>query len=270
MAKIKEFLAFLGHVYSSRNLLLTLIKNNFRKQYLGSYLGLLWAFIQPLAFMLVIWFVFEMGFRVGPTTNGTPFFLWLMCGMIPWFFIANGMTSGTGSIVNNVFMVKKVAFRVSILPLVEIGSALLIHLVLLVFLVLALLRYGFSPSLYWLQLPFYVVCSIALLLGLTWLTSAIRVFIKDIGNFVSVLMQIGFWATPIFWSLDILPEKWQAIIQFNPAYYIVNGYRDTFVTGVWFWERLELSVYYFSLTLVCMTVGALVFKRLRPHFGDVL
>jgi ABC-type polysaccharide/polyol phosphate export permease len=270
LTSVKEFLAFLKHTYNSRGLLLTLIKNDFRKQYLGSYLGLLWAFIQPLTFMLVIWFVFEMGFRAGPTTNNTPFFLWLMCGMVPWFFISNAIISGTGSIVNNVFMVKKVAFRVSILPLVEIGSALLIHLVLIVFLLLALLFYGYTPTLYWLQLPFYIVCSMALLLGLTWLTSAIRVFIKDVGNFVSVLMQIGFWATPIFWSLDMLPERWQAVFEFNPAYYIVNGYRDTFVTNVWFWERPELSFYYFGLTLVCMTVGALVFRKLRPHFGDVL
>lgn len=270
MNKVKEFLVFLAHIYEARSLLLTLVKNNFRKQYLGSYLGLLWAFIQPLVFMLVIWFVFDKGFRAGPKTDGTPFFLWLMCGMIPWFFIANTIVSGTGAVVNNVFMVKKVAFRVSVLPLVEIGSALLIHLVLLVFLVLALLSYGYAPTLYWLQLPYYILCSVALLLGLTWLTSAIRVFIKDIGNFVSVLIQIGFWATPIFWSLEILPEKWQTIIQLNPAFYIVNGYRDTFVTGVWFWARPELSLYYCGLALMCMAVGALIFRRLRPHFGDVL
>lgn len=270
MKIIKDFLIFLQHAYSSKELLLTLVKNDFRKQYLGSYLGLVWAFAQPLTFMLVIWFVFEMGFRAGPTQDGTPFFLWLMCGMVPWLFISNAITSGTGAVINNTFMVKKVAFRVSVLPLVDIGSALIIHIVLVAFLVLALLVYGYRPTLYWLQLPFYMACSIAFLLGVTWLTSAIRVFIKDIGNFVAVLMQIGFWATPIFWSVEMLSPRLQTVIQANPAFYIVSGYRDTFITGVWFWERQSLTLYYFGMTLFFMALGALVFKRLRPHFGDVL
>lgn len=270
MRYLKEFYRFLKHIYQSRELLSTLIKNDFKKQYLGSYLGLVWAFIQPLTFIVVIWFVFEIGFRAGPTTGGVPFFLYLITGMIPWFFISNAFTSGTNSIVNNSFLVKKVAFRVSILPLVEIGSALIIHLALVGFLIVAFLLYGYMPTIYWLQLPFYILASMVLLLGLSWLTSAVRVFIKDIGNFIAVLMQIGFWATPIFWSIDMIPQKYQWILKLNPAFYIVDGYRNTFIKGSWFWEHQNITMYYFTLTIVCLGVGALVFKRLRPHFGDVL
>lgn len=270
MRYIKEFFRFLKHIYSSRELLLTLIKNDFRKQYLGSYLGLIWAFIQPLTFIVVIWFVFEIGFRAGPTTDGTPFFLYLTTGMIPWFFISNAFTSGTNSIVANSFLVKKVSFRVSILPLVQIGSALIIHVALVGFLIGAFLLYGYMPTIYWLQLPFYMLCSIVLLLGLSWFTSAIRVFVKDVGNFIGVLMQIGFWATPIFWSIDMIPASYQWILKLNPAFYIVDGYRNTFIYGSWFWENQNLTLYYFGLTIFCLGLGALVFKRLRPHFGDVL
>jgi len=267
---IKEFFRFLKHIYSSRELLLTLIKNDFRKQYLGSYLGLIWAFIQPLTFIVVIWFVFEIGFRAGPTTDGTPFFLYLTTGMIPWFFISNAFTSGTNSIVTNSFLVKKVSFRVSILPLVQIGSALIIHVALVGFLIGAFLLYGYMPTIYWLQLAFYMLCTIVLLLGLSWLTSAIRVFVKDVGNFIGVLMQIGFWATPIFWSIDMIPASYQWILKLNPAFYIVDGYRNTFIYETWFWENQNLTLYYFGLTTFCLGLGALVFKRLRPHFGDVL
>lgn len=270
MRYIKEFYRFLKHIYSSRELLLALIKNDFRKQYLGSYLGLVWAFVQPLTFIVVIWFVFEIGFRAGPATDGTPFFLWLICGMIPWFFIANALTSGTGAVVNNSFLVKKVAFRISILPLVEIGSALIIHLALVAFLVIAFLLYGYMPTMYWLQLPYYIVCSAVLILGFSWLTSAIRVFVKDIGQFIAVLMQIGFWATPIFWNIEMIPGKYQWILKLNPAFYIVDGYRNTFIKQVWFWEHMNITLYYFGLTLFCLGLGAIVFKRLRPHFGDVL
>lgn len=156
------------------------------------------------------------------------------------------------------------------MPLVEIGSALIIHLALVGFLIVAFLLYGYMPTIYWLQLPFYILASMVLLLGLSWLTSAVRVFIKDIGNFIAVLMQIGFWATPIFWSIDMIPQKYQWILKLNPAFYIVDGYRNTFIKGSWFWEHQNITMYYFTLTIVCLGVGALVFKRLRPHFGDVL
>jgi ABC-type polysaccharide/polyol phosphate export permease len=109
-----------------------------------------------------------------------------------------------------------------------------------------------------------------LVLGLSWLASALRVFIKDIGNFVAVVLQIGFWATPIFWSIDLVPEKYQFIIKLNPMAYIINGYRDTFINQAWFWENQLVALYFWLLTMAILVTGIIVFKRLRPHFGDVL
>lgn len=270
MRYIKEFLRFLKHIDQSKQLLTVLIKNDFKKQYLGSYFGLLWAFIQPLTFMLVIWVVFEIGFRAMPVVGDIPFFLWLMCGMIPWFFISDAITSGTNSIVSNDFLVKKVAFRVSILPLVQIGSAFIIHFFLIVLLILMFIIYGFTPSIYWLQLPYFIFCSFILILGISWLTSALRVFIKDVGNIIAVLIQIGFWATPIFWSIDLVPKEYQYIIKLNPIFYIVDGYRDSFIYHTWFWESYKVTPYFIITTSILFITGAIVFKRLRPHFGDVL
>lgn len=270
MRYLIELKRFVLHILQNRRLLKTLIINDFKKQYLGSYLGLAWAYIQPLSFMLVIWFVFDMGFRAGPVNGDTPFFLWLMCGMVPWFFFSDAIRSATSSIKTNSFLVKKVAFRISILPIVDIGSALLIHLGLLIFLVLAFLLYGIRPTLYWLQLPYYLICTVSLVLGLAWMTSSISVFVKDVGNVIGVFLQLGFWLTPIFWTLDLVPEKYQYLIKLNPAYYIVDGYRNTFINEVWFWERYMLGGYFLLITMLFLAVGAIVFKRLRPHFADVL
>ncbi len=270
MKYIKEFIKFLIHIKDSKTLLFSLVKNDFRKQYLGSYFGILWAFIQPITFILVIWFVFEIGFRVSPITGDTPFFLWLISGMIPWFFFANSVSAGTNSIINNSFLVKKIAFRVSILPLVEIGSTLIIHFGLIVLLICSFLFYGFKPSIYWLQLPYFIICSIILILGISWLTSALRVFIKDIGELIGVILQIGFWFTPIFWSIDLVPQKYQYIIKLNPMFYIIDGYRDTFINHVWFWEQYRVTPYFLLTTTILFLLGAIVFKRLRPHFADVL
>ena len=267
---IKEFINFVSHILENNKLIITLIKNDFKKQYLGSYLGLIWAFIQPLTFIAVIWFVFEIGFRASPTSNDTPFFLWLICGMIPWFYFANALSAGTNSIISNSFLVKKVSFRVSILPLIQIGSSFMIHLVLVVLLIIAFLLYGYTPSLYWLQIIYYLLCSILLLLGLTWFTSSIRVFVKDIGNFIAVVIQIGFWATPIFWSFSKVPEQYQYLVKLNPMFYIVEGFRDTFINQIWFWEKGFDTFYFISMTSFFCIFGAIVFKKLRPHFGDVL
>jgi ABC-type polysaccharide/polyol phosphate export permease len=270
MRYLKEFYRFLKHIAENRALLATLVKNDFKKQYLGSYLGTAWAFLQPLSFMFVIWFVFEIGFRAGPATGDVPFFLWLMAGMVPWFFFANAVSAGTNAVTSNAFLVKKVAFRVGILPLVPIGSALLIHLGLLLFVMLAFMLYGYSPSIYWLQLPYYIVCLVALLLGISWLTSAMRVFIPDIGNVVGVVVQFGFWLTPIFWSTAIVPQKYLYILKLNPMFYIVEGYRNAFINHSWFWETYKTTPYFMTVTLFFFVAGAIAFKRLRPHFGDVL
>jgi ABC-type polysaccharide/polyol phosphate export permease len=132
------------------------------------------------------------------------------------------------------------------------------------------LLYGYTPTLYWLQLLYYIFCTIVLLLGLTWLTSAIRVFVKDIGNFITVVIQIGFWATPIFWSLDLVPQEYRYIFELNPAFYIVEGFRDSLIAQVWFWEKGYLTPYFLMMVLFTFVVGAVVFRKLRVHFGDVL
>ena len=125
----------------------------------------------------------------------------------------------------------------------------------------AFLLYGKMPSVYWLQFPYYIACSIFLILGLSWLTSALRVFIKDVGNFVGVILQIGFWATPIFWSLELVPEKYQYIIQLNPMAYIINGYRDAFVNHVWFWENGMVNFYFWGTTTIILIAGIIVLKK---------
>lgn len=268
-SKLKEFSSFLKHILENRKLLFILIKNEFKKQYLGSYLGLFWAFAQPIIYMIVIWFVFTYGFRSASQTE-MPFFIWLMSGMIPWFFISNALNAGTNSIINNRFLVKKIAFRVSILPLVQIGSTLILHLFLLLFFIIVYFLYGFTPNIYWLQIPYYLFASIFLLLALSWLTSSIRVFIKDIGNFVAVVLQIAFWMTPIFWNSDMISQKYQWIIKLNPFFYIIQGYRDIFINHKWFWDMPMVTLYFWFGSMITFITGAILFKRLRPHFGDVL
>ncbi len=267
---IKEFYRFLKHIVESRKLLFTLSYNDFKEKYLGSYLGIIWAILRPLMFIGVMWFVFGVGFKAKPVEDETPFILWLLCGMIPWFFFADALGKGANAITSNSFLVKKVSFRVSILPLVKVLSSLYIHLVFVAILFAFFLLYGYKPTIYWAQIPYFILCMVLLLLGLGWLTSSIKVFVKDIGEIIGVVIQFGFWLTPIFWSIDIIPEKYQSIIKLNPMFYIVEGYRNALIHHRWFWEDMGLTIYFLSFTFIILGIGAIVFKRLRPHFGDVL
>jgi ABC-type polysaccharide/polyol phosphate export permease len=98
----------------------------------------------------------------------------------------------------------------------------------------------------------------------------IVVFLKDLGQIVGIILQFLFWLTPIFWSFNILPARFQFIFKLNPVYYLVEGYRDAFIYHVGFWQYPNLALYFWSETIIIFIVGAVIFKKLRPHFADVL
>jgi lipopolysaccharide transport system permease protein/teichoic acid transport system permease protein len=246
-----------------------LTKNDFHQKYLGNILGFFWAFIQPTATIAVFWFVFQVGFKSKPVDD-FPFILWLVSGMFPWFYFADGLSNGTNSILSNSFLVKKILFRVSLLPLIKLLSALVIHIFFIFFMFAMFLYYGYTPEIYWLQVIYYLFAVSVLLLGLSWITSSVVVFFRDVGQLVAVIIQFGFWLTPIFWSMKIVPQKYHFIIGLNPLVYIIEGYRDSMIYHRWFWEDIDTTIYYWSITAIIFTIGGLTFSKLRPHFSDVL
>lgn len=260
---------FLKALYRSKALLLQLTINDFKQKYAGNILGITWAVIQPIFTILIFWFVFQVGFKAKPIDN-FPYILWLIAGMIPWFFISEGMMNGAYSIINNAFLVKKVVFRVGLLPIIPLLSALVIHLFFVIFMLGMFIYYGYYPNLYWLQIIYYIFASLILLLGLSWITSSVIVFLRDIGQFVSMIIQFAFWLTPIFWSITMVPERYQWIIKLNPFFYIIEGFRNSLIYNKWFWQEPQMTLYFWVLTGIIFVVGGLTFKGLRPHFSDVL
>ena len=269
MRYIKAFYRFLRDIYQNRRLLKDLVKNDFKSRYLNNYLGILWAFIQPTISVLIFWFVFQVGFKAAPVQD-VPFILWLVAGMIPWFFLSEALPSATNAILDNSFLVKKIVFRVSLLPIVKITSAVIIHLFFMVFMMSMYIIYGYEPNLYWLQMFYYLFSAIMLLLGISWITSSVVIFFRDLGQLVSMSIQFGFWLTPIFWSLTMVPQEYRWLFELNPAHYITQGYRDALINHVWFWEKPMEALLFWGITLVFFALGAIVFRKLRPHFADVL
>ncbi len=269
MYYLKTLIELVRDIFLNRKLLWQMTKRDFKQRYLGSYLGILWAFIQPTITVLIFWFVFQIGFKSMPVDN-FPFILWLVCGMFPWFFLSESISCATNSILENSFLVKKIVFRVELLPIVKIISALVVHGFFLALLFLMFALYGYGVSIYNLQIIYYLFAMICLSLGLAWLTSSLTVFMRDIGQFVAMFLQFGFWGTPIFWNLKSIPEYLQPILKLNPAYYLIEGYRQSFIYHEGFWQNWHLTLYFWSVTFFIMFIGAWCFKKLRPHFADVL
>lgn len=269
--KFKELIDFPIQILKSKKLVLQLAKNDFKTKYAGSYLGIVWAFIQPIITVLVYWFVFDVGLRSGAVMD-TPFVLWLIAGLVPWFFFSDAWSGGTNALIEYQYLVKKVVFQIDILPLVKVLSAMFVHAFFVLFTLVLYVCYGYFPDLYTIQIVYYSFCAFALALGLSYMTSAIVGFFRDLSQIIGIVMQIGIWMTPIMWNMDAmgLPRWLTLILRLNPMYYVVAGYRNALIHKVWFWENIPLTIYFWVFTLFIMCGGVMVFKRLKIHFADVL
>lgn len=256
-------------IYAQRSVLYELAKRDFQSQYMGSYLGFVWVYLQPLLFITVLYIVFTFGFRTGSSADGIPFVVNLISGMIAWFYIAENLNAGVYVIKAHSFLLKKVDFRLSMLPIVKLMSSLVPHLFFVFVAIVVALLNGIYPSLYIFQLVYYFIAMLAMLLGLAWLTSSTNLFVPDVSKLIGVIVTFGFWLTPVFWDISKIPEKYQWIVQLNPATYIVQGYRDSIINHIGFWEKPFQTLYYWALTVTVMWAGIKVFQKLRPHFAEV-
>lgn len=254
---------------NNRKTIWNLAKRDFKTRYAGSYLGIFWAFVQPIVTILIYWFVFEVGFKSAPA-NGFPFVLWLIAGIVPWFMFSDGLTAVTNCLLEYAFLVKKVVFDIKMLPFVKVISALFVQVFFIFFSMFIFLINGYYPSLYLVQILYYLFATIMLVIGLGFITSAVIVFFRDLGQIVQIFLQIGVWLTPIMWNLSMLSPKLQMIFKFNPCYYIVEGYRDAFINHIWFWEKPFATLYFWLIIIIILFVGKTVFNRLKAHFADVL
>lgn len=271
---IKKIAGLPVELFQNRHLIWKLAKNDFKTRYAGSYMGMLWAFVQPVVTITLYWFVFEvlMPSRSQVAGSGleTPYVLWLTAGLVPWFFFSEAINNGTTALLEYSYLVKKVVFKISILPIIKIGAACFIHAFFVCFMMVLYFAYGNPLDLYLLQIIYYSICMFAFVLAISYTTCAIVIFFRDLTQIINIFLQVGMWATPILWNVQIVPAKYQFIFNLNPVFYVVNGYRRAMFDKCWFWENAYTTLYFWGITVIIFGVGALIFKRLKVHFADVL
>ena len=243
--------------------------DDFKRKYAGSALGSLWAFLQPIVTIVLYWFVFQLGFKSRPVKD-FPFILWLIAGLVPWFFISEAIMNSTASLLDYSYLVKKVVFDINILPLAKILSTLLVQLVLIGFMCICFCIGGYWPNIYYFQVVVFLLYMCILVTGFSYFTATLYVFFKDTVQVVSILIQAVFWLTPIVWDFSAMPEAAQKVLVYNPIYYCISGSRSAFIYREWYCPGIGMTIYYWTICILILAGGAGLFRRCREHFADVL
>lgn len=266
---VMPLLKFFKRIYKYRLMIKAMALREIQSRYIGTLGGLLWSIIQPLMMILVYWFVFSVGFKVQPA-GGVPFIVVFLCGLIPWSMFSEAITTGTNAISANAHLVTKTVFPTEILPIVYIVASLITHTIMLGIFIVVMWFNKISLSFYNLQFLYYLFGLSVFSLGLGWFLSAINVFYKDVAHIVGVILNMWFWFTPIVWILDMIPPKFQYIIKLNPMFYIVDGYKSSFIYHLPFWRSPKEMVYFWVVCALVFVAGAFTFRKLKPEFAEVL
>ncbi|TCS59780.1 lipopolysaccharide transport system permease protein/teichoic acid transport system permease protein [Varunaivibrio sulfuroxidans] len=222
----------------------------------------------PVAIVTVFYFVFAVGFKA-KGGGSAPYILWFVSGLVPWIFFNSSLISITNSVSRNMHLVKKTIFPTEIFPIVYLSSELFTHAVFFVILcgMLVFFNITFTPGR--LLFLYFLFSTSFLLLGLGWLLSALQVFYKDISEALTILLNLLFWGTPIVWSPSILPKEYLGIVEYNPMYYIVEGYRGTLVYDHVVLPGITQTISFWTIAVLVFLVGNYVFRRLQPEFADI-
>ena len=255
--------------FRQRALLFELARNDVRARYTGSVLGVAWAFVQPLLTIALNLFIYRMGFRVSPPAE-VPFVVWLVVGLAPWFLFVESMTLTTSAFLDYAYLVKKVRFDVSIVPTIKLAASSFVHAFVWLLVLGVAWASGFAPRLTWVLVPYYFVALALLVSGVSFLTSTIAAFFRDMGQAVGVGLQFLFWLTPVFWSMNDAPPGYVRWLRCNPLHHVIDGLREAVLLGRGFWEHPVRTAYFWAVVILVNVLGHALFRRARPHLSDVL
>lgn len=273
--KVKHFLPRNASWRAKLGLLRTLVVRDLEARYKGSILGNLWPLLNQLSQLLILTYVFSVVLKVKLSLQGLPgnssatFGLWLFAGLLPWTAFSNGFVQAAGSVVSQPNLVKKVVFPLVLLPLVPIFTAFIessLGLMVLILSVAAMIQTIHATL--WLM-PLVWLPQLLLTAGLGYLAAAFTVFLRDVPQTLGVLLNLWFYATPIIYPANMIPQGWRVwVFWLNPLTAIAEVYRDLILVGTvqhqgeWIVASL--------VSLLVFTSGFMVYNRLRPAFADVL
>ncbi len=271
MEEINDFIKIIKEHIEYRQQIIKLARADLIKTYRGAALGWSWAIIKPVVTIFVYWFAFEIGLRSGKPVNGYPFFLWLICGLIPWFYISDMLTGGTDAVRKYSYLVTKMKFPVSTIPTFVSLSKLSVNIMLIGVMLIIYLAFGVRPDIYWLQLIFYIAISFVLWTTWSLFSSLLAAISKDFGNLVKSFVSAVFWLSGILWNPEKVKIAWlKKALMANPVTYIVNGFRNCLINKIWFWQQPKRLAYFVIACFIMLILALWAYRKVRKDIPDVL
>lgn len=272
-AQPTSLLALGRSLWQNRSLIAQMSKREVVGRYKGSILGLAWSFFNPVFMLVVYTFVFSEIFKsrwggVGLEESKTQFAIVLFVGMIVLGLFSEVVNRAPTLVLANVNYVKKVVFPLEILPLIAMGAALFHAMISLAVLLSAFLL--LNGYLHWtaLLLPLVLLPLLILIMGLAWILASLGVFLRDVGQFVTILTTVLTFLSPIFYPVSAVPEVARVFIMANPLTFIIEQSREVLLWGhLPDWSGLGL---YTLVALVFAWAGFVWFQKTRKGFADVL
>ena len=253
-------------LYNYRELLKTSVKKDIGGKYKHSFLGVLWSFINPLLQILVYALIFPLVMKNGGSYKDYTVFM--VCGLIPWAYFTTVINRASFIMIENGNILKKVYFPRSILPLSLVTSETINFLVSCIIILVFIVIKGFGISKFILFFPLVLLIQYVLLLGIALIFSAVTVYMRDIQHFIGVVLQLLFYATPIVYSIDTIPDNFRWILKWNPMTYIIEGYRAIFYNQTM--PDLKSLGVLGIISIIILIVGYLLFNKLQKRFAEEL
>ena len=249
-------------LYEYRELLKTNVKKDIRGKYKGSFLGILWSFLNPLLMVVVYAIVFPYIMKI-ETEN---YLQYLICGVIPWNFFTTVMALGMGSIKNNAGIVNKVYFPREILPISASLSGLVNFFIACIIIILFCVFGGLGISWHIILVPFVALIQFLITTGLVLGLSAVNVYVQDTEYIVQFIINMLFYATPILYPAEVFPSAIRWVLNLNPFTQIVNAYRDLIMYHTL--PSLSNIIYVLVIASICFYIGLKIFRKLEKGFAE--
>ncbi|MEE3343285.1 MAG: ABC transporter permease [Bacilli bacterium] len=238
------------------------VKKDVRGKYKGSFLGVLWSFINPLLSVVVYAIVFHFIMRF----NIEHYLIYLIAGIIPWTFFTTALNAGMNSILFNADIIKKVYFPRIILPISSVTSCLVNFLISCIIIVLFALFSGVGIGYSLLFLPIVVIIQYIFTLGLVFILGALEIYVRDIEHIVNFIISMLFYVTPILYTVDYVPDKFKIILRLNPVAYIIQAYHSIF-----YYKQMPnlINLGIISMfSILLFFIGYKVFDKLQRGFAE--
>lgn len=253
-----------------RQQIFKLARADLDKTYRGAVLGWFWVFVKPAVTIFVFWFAIDLGLRASEYF-AYPFFLWLIAGLVPWFYMSDMIVQGADSIRKYRYLVTKMKFPVSTIPTFVSISKFAVNLVFVVVLIAIFWLSGYRPTIYMLQLLFYLPLMFCFFTVWGLFSALLSALSRDFLSLVKALVTAIFWLSGIIYDIGSTGLVWlERLMMWNPVTFFVEGMRDTMLRNVWFWERPWTCLFFLAVFAIMILLALWAYKRLPKEIADVL